>query len=100
MPSPTASLLEPLLKLAQSNIATWTQFLMAPDQPWSPGRIDLFGTRPTLPALLPAPDTVTQLWNGLVENHNRFLSEWTERSGQAFEAMPKAVQQAVEPATA
>lgn len=100
MPSPTPSLFEPLLKLAQANIATWTQFLMAPDQPWSPGKMDLFGNRPGVPSLLPSPDTLTRLWNGLLENHNRFLGEWTQRSGEALEALPRTVEDAVKPASA
>jgi hypothetical protein len=100
MPSSTPSLFEPVLKLAQSNFSTWTQFLTAPDQPWSPGKIDLFGSRPFMPALLPSSDTVTRLWNELVENHNRFISEWTQRSGEAFAALPHAAEEAAQAATA
>jgi hypothetical protein len=99
MPSPTTSIFEPFFKLAQSNFATWTQFLTAPDQPWSPGKIDLFGSHPVVPALLPSPDTVTRLWNELVENHNRFLGEWTKRSGEAFAALPQATDAVVQAAT-
>jgi hypothetical protein len=94
MPSP--SLFEPLFKLAQSNVETWTQFLMAPDQPWSPGKVDLFGSRPTMPSLVPAADSLTRLWNGLMENQNRFIAEWTQRSGDALATLP---QQAVTAAT-
>ena len=94
MPSP--SLFEPFFKLAQSNVETWTQFVMAPDQPWSLGKVDLFGARPALPTFMPAADTLTRLWNGLMENQSRFIAEWTQRSGDALATLP---QQAVTAAT-
>jgi hypothetical protein len=95
MPSPLQTLIEPVTKLAQANMSTWTQFWMSPDQPWAMAKVDLFGAKPAAPSL-PVPDTgaVTKLWSGLVENQQRFFTDLTQQGTAMWKAAPDSFRQA------
>lgn len=101
IPSP-AALFEPVTRLTQANLATWTQFWMSPDQPWSPTRQDLFGSRPFSGATGASGATVealNRLWSGLFENQSRFIAEMGQRTMTAWQAAPQVASDAVREAT-
>lgn len=91
MPTPMPSFAEPLMKLVQSNLSVWTQFWMAPEQPWSMAKVDLFGGRAPAPAL-PSTEAISKLWSGLAENQSRFLADVSQTGFAFWGALPSAFQ--------
>ena len=81
MPQIAAPTLEPFIKLAQSNSALFTDFMMSPGLMWQPGPAPSGEPGASRAA---APDAMGRLVKGMVENYVRFLFELSQSTMQAW----------------